>query len=252
MKKRINMVFPELPYAVEEALNRLRVNVCFSGREVKRILVVSSVPDEGKSRVSQFLWKMLAESGFRTVLLDADLRKSVMKEELKFKFDGELKGMSYYLSGQAEYEDIIYDTNVENAYIVPCAKTLQNPSSLLQDDRLDLILKRLGEEFDYVIVDSAPLVAVSDGIRIASLCDGALLVIRSGMVPKALIRQSLNDLKRSGCNLLGTVLNGIHTDGVGKYGKYGRYGYYSKYYNKYYSKYYASPDAESVPPKTKK
>ena len=83
--KTIKLNIPELPYAAEEALNRLRVNVKFSGKEIKTIMIISSVPNEGKSHVAVYLWKMLAEAGFRTVLVDCDLRKSVMKKEMKLK-----------------------------------------------------------------------------------------------------------------------------------------------------------------------
>ena len=81
----IQIEFPQLPYEVEEALNRLRVNVKFCGKNTRKILIDSSVPDEGKSFVSVQLWRMLAEAGLQTVLVDADLRKSVMKERYYFQ-----------------------------------------------------------------------------------------------------------------------------------------------------------------------
>ena len=229
---RIDLTIPELPYAAEEALNRLRVNVKFSGKDIKTILVISSVPNEGKSHVSVYLWKMLAEVGFRTVLVDCDLRKSVMKDELMFRCEVPYQGLDYYLSGLAEYQDIVHATNVENGDIVPCTNLLQNPSSLLEDPRLRDLFSRLEEDYDYVIVDSPPLVSVSDGILIAQCCDGALLVVRSGETPRALVKQSLAQLERANCRLFGTVLNGVHTSSRA----YG-YGYgYGKYYGDYYGK----------------
>jgi Mrp family chromosome partitioning ATPase len=84
-----------------------------------------------------------------------------------------------------------------------------------------------------VIVDSPPLVSVSDGILIAQHCDGAILIVRSGETPRSLIRQSMNQLQQTDCRLLGTVLNGVAT-GNRAYGRY--YGYYSKYYSEYYGK----------------
>lgn len=76
---KIQLSIPKLPYAVEEAMNRLRVNVKFCGKNTKRILITSSVPNEGKSMVSVQLWKMLSEAGFKTVLVDCDLRKSTLR-----------------------------------------------------------------------------------------------------------------------------------------------------------------------------
>ena len=231
--KTIHLTIPDLPYAAEEALNRLRVNVKFSGKEIKTIMIISSVPNEGKSHVSVYLWKMLAEAGFKTVLVDCDLRKSVMKKEMSFRCDEEYQGLDYYLSGLAEYEDVVHHTNIENGDIVPTTNLLQNPSSLLEDARFGELFRALEGNYDYVIVDSPPLVSVSDGILIAQHCDGAILIVRSGETPRSLIRQSMNQLKQTDCRLLGTVLNGVAT-GNRAYGRY--YGYYSKYYSEYYGK----------------
>ena len=77
--KKLEMEFNDLPYAVEEAMNRLRINIKFCGKNTKKILITSSMPDEGKSSVSTNLWKMMAEAGFPTVFVDLDLRKSVIK-----------------------------------------------------------------------------------------------------------------------------------------------------------------------------
>lgn len=236
---KINLAIPELPYAAEEALNRLRVNVKFSGKGIKTILIISSVPNEGKSHVSIYLWKMLAEAGFKTVLVDCDLRKSVMKKNLHFTSDMEYLGLDYYLSGLAEYVDVVHQTNIENGDIVPCTNLLQNPSSLLEDARFGDLFRELEEHYDYVIVDSPPLVSVSDGVLISQYCDGAILVVRSGETPRALIKQSLDQLERGNCHLLGTVLNGVAT-GTHAYGKY--YGGYSRYYSKYYGDYYGKSD----------
>lgn len=231
---KINLEMPELPYAVEEALNRLRINIKFCGKNTKIILVISSTPNEGKSFVSMQLWRMLAEAGFRSVIVDTDLRKSVLKNRHNFSCDGELKGLDYYLSGQAEYEDVVYQTNVENGDMVPCTSLLENPSSLLEDSRFRELFGKLSEEYRYVIVDSAPLIDVADGALVASLCDGAILVINSGETSRSLIKQSLNQLERANCRLLGMVLNKTEVGSRAYYKYYGRYG---KYYRGYYGGY---------------
>lgn len=110
--KQIQMDIPELPYAVEEALNRLRVNIKFCGKNTKKILITSSVPGEGKSTVAVQLWKMLAEAGFKAVLVDTDLRKSVLKDRVRFKSEKDIKDLRYNLSGLAEYEEIVYETDI--------------------------------------------------------------------------------------------------------------------------------------------
>lgn len=229
--KQIDMNIQALPYAVEEAMNRLRVNIKFCGKNTKKILVISSVPNEGKSTVSVHLWKMLAEAGFPSVLVDLDLRKSVLKDWLEFKSEGEIQGLDYYLSGLSEYQNVVYETNISNGYIVPVSNLLENPSALLEDPRMEELLDRLAEDYRYVIIDSSPLDSVADGALIASFCDGAILVVRSGMTSRRLVKQSIQQLERVGCRLLGTVLNRVETKSRAYQKYYGKYGnYYSDYY----------------------
>lgn len=224
----LNLVFPDLPYAVEEAMNRLRINIKFCGKNTRKILLTSCMPNEGKSTVSTYLWKMLAEAGFPTVLVDVDLRKSVLMKRLQADAEKETKGLNHYLSGLAEYDEVVYKTNIDNAYIVPCTQLLENPSPLLEDVRFRELLDKLAAEYRFVIVDTPPLGSVSDGALIGSMCDGAVFVIRAGETPKAMIRQSLHEIEQSGCKLLGTVLN--RAEGAGRgYGKYGKYGKYGNY-----------------------
>lgn len=229
--KHLEMEFPELPYAVEEALNRLRINIKFCGKNTKIILVISSTPNEGKSMVSTWLWKKLAEAGLPSVLVDMDLRSSVRKDTMAYKTEGEVTGVDYYLSGLSEYQDVVYSTNVENGYMIPISTLLENPSTLLEDPRLEELLDRLSQDYRYVIVDAPPLDRVSDGALIASYCDGAIMVVRSGVTSKKLVRQSLQQLERVRCRLLGMVLNRVETKSRA-YSKYYGYGYgkYGKYY----------------------
>ena len=232
--KKLELTIPELPYAVEEALNRLRVNIKFCGKNTKIILVTSSIPNEGKSFTSVNLWKMLAEAGFPTVLVDVDLRKSVLQDRHSFDSEDELKGLDYYLSGLAEYQDVLCETNIKNGYIIPCTNVLENPSALLEDARMKELFGQLSENFRYVIVDSPPLNSVADGTQIAALCDGAILVVRSGETSRALIKDSLRQLERANCKLLGTVLNRVETRSPSYKKYYGRYGRYTQ--EEYYGK----------------
>lgn len=222
--KKVNVELVDLPYSVEEALNRLRINIKFSGHSTKKILVTSSVPNEGKSFISVYLWKMLAEAGFKTAFIDLDLRKATATNRYKVQSNEEVKGMDYYLSGIAEYDDVVYSTNVENGFFVPCTNVLENPTVLLEDPKFRELLNKLSEEFRYIIIDSPPLDNVADGALIASMCDGAIMVVRSGYVSKKIIKQAVNQLDRVGCKLLGTVLNRVPKSKK-KYGKYYNYGY---------------------------
>ena len=228
--KKLEVSFHDLPYAVEEAMNRLRINIKFCGKNTKKILITSSMPNEGKSSIAANLWRMLAEAGFPSVLVDVDLRKSVLKSRHKINWQEGMADLGYYLSGQAEIEDVVYETQVEGAYMVPCMNLLESPSALLEDARFAELLDKLAESYRYVIIDSPPLGSVADAAQIASLCDGAALVVRAGETPRSLIKTSMQALEQVDCTLLGVILNRAET-GSRAYKKY--YGKYSKYYKKY-------------------
>lgn len=222
--KKIEVEFAEMPYAVEEAMNRLRINIKFCGKNTKKLLITSSLPNEGKSTISFNLWKMMAEAGFPAVFMDMDLRKSVIKDRFNFKSEGDIMDLGYYLSGNAEYEDVIYETNVPNGYIIPCYNLLDNPSMLLEDSRFPELLDRLSKEYRYIIIDSPPLGSVADAAQIASICDGAVLVVRSGDTSRNVIKQSLQQLEQVNCKLLGVILNRVEPTGRAYKSYYGKYG----------------------------
>lgn len=240
LRKSISLEFQELPYSIEEALKRLRTNIKFSGHDTKKILVTSSLPNEGKSFISVELWRMLAESGTKTVFVDLDFRNSVLKDRYTIRSEEmEIKGLDHYLSGQAEYDEVIYNTNIDYGDFVPVSTLLENPSSLFEDKRFAEFLDQLAKEYRYVILDSPPMINVADGGQIATLCDGAVMIVRSGFASRKLIKEALQQLERVECKLLGMVLNRepVPTKGYGRYGygygKYGKYGYGKYGYGKY-------------------
>ncbi len=230
---------PKQHYTMEEALNRLRVNVGFCGDRFKKIIITSSLPDEGKSFVSFQLWRMLAEAGNKVVLVDADMRKSVLRSRYQITFDeSDPSGLARYLSGQSEMEDVLYESNFPNAYMIPTIHTVINPAVLLQNERFDQMMAYLTEHFDYILVDTPPLNNVADGAMIASKCDGAIMAIHSSSTPRKLVVSSLSQLERSGCELMGMVLTRVQFQknayyyrygGYGRYRKYGRYSRYGRY-----------------------
>lgn len=230
---------PELPYAVEEAINRLRVNLSFLGSDIKTIMVTSTMPNEGKSFVSLHLWRQLAQAGIPTLFVDIDLRKSVMVEKYSIhREDGKtMNGTSYYLANKIPLSEVVFQSDIPNGYIIPNVDNVINPSMLLESNRFKSMFAHIRDTFRYVIVDVPPLNLVSDGEKIASLCDGSILVVRGGDTPKAMIKNSVNQIERAGCPLLGIVLNRVKGSGGGYYykkyggkyyGKYGKEGYYYK------------------------
>lgn len=232
--KAIIGVDPKLPYAIEEAINRLRINVSFFGTDIRKIMIVSSEPNEGKSFIAMSLWKQMALAGEKTIFVDCDMRKSVLVDEYQIeREDGkDLWGLSHYLSDNKKLEDCILTTDLPDGDILPNANNIVNPSMLLESRRFSELLDILAERYRYVFMDVPPLGLVSDAERIGHFCDGAILTVRSGETPRSIIRNSISQLERAGCPILGIALNRVGASS-GKY--YGRY-YGSKYYtDKYYT-----------------
>lgn len=232
---------PSLPYSVEEAVNRLRINISFLGSDIRKIMVISSEPNEGKSFVAINLWNQMAEAGEKTLLIDGDMRNSTMIDmyRLRHRDDSEISGLSHYLAGSARLEDVIAHTVYGQGDILPNAENIINPSMLLESGSFSQLLEDMAESYRYVFVDAPPLGIVSDGERIGNICDGAILCVRSAVTPKAVVKNSVRQLERAGCPLLGIVLNRV-SESKGAYGKYGRYGKYGYGYGGYYGKYYGS------------
>ena len=228
--KAVIEVIPELPYSIEEAMNRLRINVNFLGSDIRKIMVVSSEPNEGKSFIAMYLWRQMASAGEKSILVDVDLRKSVMVDTYRIsREDGkELWGTTHYLSDNKALEDCILTTYLENGDLLPNVNNVVNPSMLLESSRFAGLLDILGQHYRYVFLDVPPMGLVSDAELIGNLCDGALLVVRAGMTSRSIIRNSIAQLERAGCPLLGVILNRAGAGG-GKYGKYGKY-YKEEYY----------------------
>lgn len=239
-----NMEFgltPQLPYSIEEAINRLRINISFLGSDVRRIMIISSEPNEGKSFLTLNLWNQMAQAGEKAILVDADMRNSnmVTKYDMKREDGKEIKGTSHYLAGNAELNEVLMHTKYGYGDIMPNVENVINPSMLLETTKFEELFDALAKRYRYVFVDAPPLGIVSDGERIGNMCDGAILCVRSATTPKGVVRESVHQLERAGCPLLGIVLNRVDESkgGYGKYGKYGRYGKYG-HYGKYYSDYY--------------
>ena len=226
---------PTLPFDVSEAINQLRVNLSFTGSDMKVIMVTSSLPNEGKSFVSINLWRSLASVGKRVLLLDCDLRMSELVSRLDVRASGNFVGTAHVLSGQADFADVIYRTNIPNGYILPVTTFVSDPTILLENNRFSVLMDSCRETFDYVIVDTPPLGSVSDALRISTKCDGSVLVVRSGFTKKRIVNDSVQALKRANVSLLGIVLNRVDTSKKSS-------SYYYKDYAKYGAEYYQSKE----------
>lgn len=219
-----------LGYSVAESYKSLRTNLFFCGEDKKIIAVTSCTPNEGKTNVSFYLSVSLAQAGKRVLLINADLRKPVHLE--KIQVEGELKGLSHYLSQQASLSSIVYNTNIPKFHMIHSGAVPPNPTELLGSTYFKQLLDSLREVYDYVIIDTPPLGSVIDGAVIAEECDGSILVIESGVISYRFAQEVKEQLEKCDCPILGVVLNKVDMNKNHYYGKY-----YGKHYGKYYGKY---------------
>lgn len=208
----------------EEYYNSIRTNIQFSGNDLKTIVLTSVQPGEGKSTTSVNLAISFARAGFKTLLIDADTRNSVLSGT--FKASGRIKGLTAYLSGNSEFVETICDTNVENLSVIPSGKVPPNPTSLLQNANFNKLIETVRSWYDYVIIDSPPIGLVIDAAIIAQKCDATILVTESGAIKRRFVLKAKEQMAQSGAQFLGVILNKVDstTDSYGTYGSYGQYG----------------------------
>lgn len=214
----------------KEVYRTLRTNLEFTGVENRVVAVTSCAPDEGKSTVSYNLARVLASAGKNTLHIDADMRKSVLSN--CHQIAGIEKGLSHYLSGQADMTEVVYATNKKNFFMLPCGLFPTNPTELLGNGRMEKLLAGLKKTFDYIIIDTPPLGSVIDAAIIAKQSDGSILVLQANSTSKVLAKSVKEQLKAANPNIIGAVLNKVETHRGSYYGK--KYGsYYGKYYGTY-------------------
>lgn len=209
-----------------EAIKTLRTNIQFCGSNVRTVLFTSAIPDEGKSELTFETARSLGQIGKKVLLIDADIRKSVLASRCHIKEEPD--GLSQYLSGQKSVEEVIYDTDIENLSIVFPGPYAPNPSELLEEDKFAKLLEYARQYFDYILIDTPPMANLIDGAIVARNCDGAIMVIESGAISYRLEQKVKRQLEKSGCRILGAVLNKVDEHTEVYYGKKGRYSPYGK------------------------
>lgn len=210
-------------YFYEEAIKTLRTNIQFTGKNVKTIMFTSCFPNEGKSDVTFQLCQEIGNMGKRVLLIDADIRSSAYVSRYRIK--QKVNGLSQYLSGQLAKEFLIYQTNFLNVDIIFAGPMAPNPSELLEEEAFRELLEEVRACYDYIIIDTPPVGSVIDAAIIAKESDGAVLVIESERVSYKVAQKSMEQLEKTGCKILGAVLNKVNIE-KNKY--YGKYDYYYK------------------------
>lgn len=218
----------QLPSTQEREVYRtLRTNIEFTGVENRVITVTSISPGDGKSTVSYYLARAFAESGKKTLLIDADMRKSVLLHRLQIQES--VKGLSHYLSGQENVGDVIYSTNKKNLFLMPSGIFPTNPTELMGNERFAQMIPVVKNTFDYTIIDTPPLSSVIDAAVAARVSDGSILVLAADAASRVEAKNVADQLKAANGNVLGVVLNKVDVQYNSYYGKYKRYGKYGKY-----------------------
>ena len=215
--------------ALAEAYRTLRANLAMLGpEETRRILLfVSAIPEEGKTYTSLNTAVVLAQQGHKTLLVDVDLRRPSMHKALLP--GGELPaGVTDVMVGNAKLDDVIRPTGIENLFFLSAGNRAPNPAELIGAADIPAFVAQLGEKFERVIFDSAPVNAVSDTLNIAPHAHKTVLVVRAGKTPRKVANRALMLLRKSGAKVAGFVLNRLPTGRTA--------GYYYYYYGDKYEK----------------
>jgi capsular exopolysaccharide synthesis family protein len=229
---------------VAEAYRSIRTALYFGtrGEEHKVIQITSADAGDGKTTLACNLAVSIAQSGKKVCLMDADFRRSRLHEMFGIE---KPNGVSNVMAGKAELTDVIYPTDVENLSLLPCGPRPSNPSELLTSERFKELVDVLRTKFDTILIDTPPLLAVTDPSAVAARVDSVLLVMRitKHVRPNALRAKQV--LEALGARVLGIVVNGVEMrQGYGQDGGYRRYGYGGYGYRDYdYGDYY-SDDGE--------
>lgn len=213
--------------SVVEAYRMLRTSVLLStaGNPPKTILITSSQPGEGKTTTAVNTAISLAQLGAKVLLIDADLRRPTVHKTFKLQH---ARGLSSFLSGRSRVEDMIIKLSVPNLSILPAGPIPPNPAELISSDRMKEMLRSLGETYDHIVIDSPPLINVTDPVILSTMVDGSIIVVQAGRSTKDLVRRARQELSGVGARVFGVVLNNVDVK---------REGYDDYYYHRYYSNY---------------
>lgn len=209
-----------------EAYRNLRMNLMFTGTDaapVRSVLVSSPGPAEGKSTTALNLAVMLAQQGQRVLLMDADLRRPALHRTLDLLRE---PGLSNLVVGDADPRDAIRPSVLPNLDVLPSGPFPPNPSELLTSETMERLLETLEDRYSHVVIDSPPVLAVTDAALLAARADGLLLVLRSGETEQKAAERSVDQVRRIGVRVLGAVLNEVGASTTEE-------SYYLRYYYSY-------------------
>lgn len=212
---------------IVEAYRMLRTSVLLStaGTPPKTILVTSSQPGEGKTTTAVNTAISLAQLGSSILLIDADLRRPAVHKAFKIHAQ---RGITNYLSSHTPIEDLIIKLPIPNLSLLPCGPIPPNPAELISSDRMKDLLRQMSGKFDHIVIDSPPLISVTDPVILSTLVDGTIMVVHAGRSTRDLVRRARQELSGVGSKVFGVVLNNVNIRKEG-YDDYYYYRYNSNY-----------------------
>jgi capsular exopolysaccharide synthesis family protein len=216
-----------------EAYRALRTSILLSQapNPPKLLLVASSSAGEGKTSTSLNLAMAMAQRKGPVLIMDCDMRKSGIARQLELDNS---KGLSTYLTGAHKLDEVLQQYPAEpNLWVLTAGPTAPNPAELISSDTMAELCRELAGRFEQVILDSPPVMAVTDAVILSSLCGGVVLICESGRTPRGALLRTRAVLENAGARILGVVLNKFDLRREGYYGSYGYYYYYSHYYRRY-------------------
>lgn len=217
---------------------RATLSLLKGGDRFRVISVTSTIPSEGKSLVASNLAIVQAQAGFKTILVEADLRRPTVHKV--FQLHSPI-GLAGYLTGEAKtIDEIVHKTEVPNLDAICCGAIPSSPSELIGSQRMSQFIEDLRQRYDRVVLDCPPISAVSDPLVVGSVADGIIFVSKFNKVRRDHVRKVVQRIQNAGVQIIGVVLNDIDFEGRDSY-------YYSYYYyqNRYYSSYKTAPEKAS-------
>lgn len=194
--------------AEKEALSKIKINLDFIDIEknIKCIMITSAVPNEGKSFIAANIAKSIASGDKKVLLIDADMRNATLQKLFPLE---NRSGLSAIIASKADWKKSLNNTDNANLHIISSGRTPPNPTELLSSKQMKNMILEMKQDYDFIIIDTPPILPVSDAIALSAVVDGVLLVTRWGKTAKQLVIEAKHALTLANAPLIGAILNDV-------------------------------------------